>query len=329
MKLKDLGEFGLIEQIRKGVPLGPGVHRGIGDDAAETSLPEGHHLLTSTDLLIEEIHFRHDWTSCEDLGHKAVAVNLSDIAAMGGLPRYLYLGLACPGETELDDINAFLKGALDEAEHHNVTLVGGDTCRSPGPWMISVTIEGSAPAHQAIGRDGAQPGDLIMVSGTVGDSALALHWLRDGAEPEAVLLARHHRPTAQVELGRLLGDNRLARAMIDLSDGLAGDLDHILQASGVDGLLEEDQLPLSKTFQQHTDRDPGLKNLALYGGEDYELLFTVAPEKAVEVAALSVELSLPITSIGVILKGSGVLSLQDKTGVVRPILVRGYDHFCR
>jgi thiamine-monophosphate kinase len=168
-----------------------------------------------------------------------------------------------------------------------------------------------------------------MVSGTVGDSALALHLLRDGIDPEAVLLARHHRPTAQVELGRLLGDNRLARAMIDLSDGLAGDLDHILQASGVDGLLEEDQLPLSKTFQQHTDRDPGLKNLALYGGEDYELLFTVAPEKAVEVAALSVELSLPITSIGVILKGSGVLSLQDKTGVVRPILVRGYDHFCR
>ncbi|NOR49993.1 MAG: thiamine-phosphate kinase [Desulfuromonadales bacterium] len=329
MKLKDLGEFGLIEQIRQRAPVGPGVHRGIGDDAAETSLPEGHHLLTSTDLLIEETHFRHDWTSCEDLGHKAVAVNLSDIAAMGGIPRYLYLGLACPGETELDDINAFLKGALDEAKDHNVILVGGDTCRSPGPWMISVTIEGSAPAHQAVGRDGAQPGDLIMVSGTVGDSALALHLLRDGVEPEAVLLARHHRPTAQVELGRLLGDNRLARAMIDISDGLAGDLDHILQASGVDGLLEENQLPLSKIFRQHTDKDPGLKKLALYGGEDYELLFTVAPEKAVEVATLSVELNLPITSIGVILKGSGTLSLQDKTGDVRPILVRGYDHFCR
>ena len=329
MKLKDLGEFGLIEQIRQRASVGPGVHRSIGDDAAETSLPEGHHLLTSTDLLIEETHFRHDWTSCEDLGHKAVAVNLSDIAAMGGIPRYLYLGLACSGETELDDINAFLKGALDEAKDHNVTLVGGDTCRSPGPWMISVTIEGSAPAHQAVGRDGAQPGDLIMVSGTVGDSALALHLLRDGVEPEAVLLARHHRPTAQVELGRLLGDNRLARAMIDISDGLAGDLDHILQASGVDGLLEENQLPLSKIFRQHTDKDPGLKKLALYGGEDYELLFTVAPEKAVEVATLSVELNLPITSIGVILKGSGTLSLQDKTGTARPILVRGYDHFCR
>ncbi len=328
MKLKDLGELGLIEQIRRSVPVKPGVHRGIGDDAAETSLPEGHHLLTSTDLLIEEIHFRHDWTCCEDLGHKAVAVNLSDIAAMGGMPRYLYLGLACPGETNLDDINAFLKGALDEAEQHNVTLVGGDTCRSPGPWMISVTIEGSVTAHQAIGRDGAQPGDLIMVSGTVGDSSLALHLLNDGIEPEEALLARHHRPTAQVELGCLLGDNRLARAMIDISDGLAGDLEHILQASGVDGLIEEDLLPLSKTFRQYIDRAPGLQELALYGGEDYELLFTVAPDKLTEVTALCLERKLSITTIGVIQKGSGALSLQDKRGVVRPILVSGYDHFC-
>ena len=117
--------------------------------------------------------------------------------------------------------------------------------------------------------------------------------------------------------------------MIDISDGLAGDLEHILQASGVNGLIEENQLPLSKTFQQHAGRDPGLEKLALYGGEDYELLFTIAPEKAAEVETLSIELSLPITSIGVILKGSGVLSLQDKMGAVRPILVRGYDHFCR
>ncbi len=329
LKLSKLGEFGLIEQIRKSVRVGPGVHRGIGDDAAEVSLPEGHHLLTSTDLLIEEIHFRRDWTSFEDLGHKAVAVNLSDIAAMGGIPHYLYLGLACPGETDLDDINAFLKGALDEAEHHNVTLVGGDTCRSPGPWMISVTVEGSTPAHQSIGRDGAHPEDLIMVSGTLGDSALVLHLLSDGKEPEATLLARHHRPTAQVELGRLLGERRLASAMIDISDGLASDLEHILQASQVDGFIEESKLPLSEAFLRSAGREPELRELALYGGEDYELLFTVAPGKVADVEALSVELELPITSLGVIQKGSGALSLQDKTGVVRPILVRGYDHFCR
>jgi len=329
LKLQDLGEFKLIDRIREQVVNGDGVHRGIGDDAAVLSLPDGHHLLTSTDLLIENVHFRHDWTDCEALGHKAVAVNLSDIAAMGGTPRYLYLGLACPGETELNDINAFLKGVLAEAERHNVVLVGGDTCRSPGPWMISVTIEGSTSAHRAIGRDGAQPGDLIMVSGTLGDSALALHLLRTGQEPEAALSVRHHQPAAQVTLGRLLGERRLAKGMIDVSDGLASDLEHILQASQVDGIIEEHKLPLSEAFQRHANTEHALRELALFGGEDYELLFTVAPEKATDVAALSAELNLSITAIGVIREGSGALSLQDQTGEVRPILVRGYDHFCR
>ena len=329
LKLQELGEFKLIDRIRQQVANGAGVHRGIGDDAAVLSVPDGHHLLTSTDLLIEDVHFRHDWTDCEALGHKAVAVNLSDIAAMGGTPRYLYLGLACPGETDLNDINAFLKGALAEAEQHQVTLVGGDTCRSPGPWMISVTIEGSAPAHQAVGRDGAQPGDLMMVSGTLGDSALALHLLNNGEEPEKALLARHHQPGAQVKLGRLLGEQRLAKAMIDISDGLAGDLEHILQASQVNGFIEEDKLPLSALFQHYADKTPALRKLALHGGEDYELLFTVAPENAADVAALAVELNLLITPIGVIQEGPGALSLQDRTGIVHPILVRGYDHFCR
>jgi thiamine-monophosphate kinase len=329
LKLKDLGEFELIDRIRKQTINGTGVHRGIGDDAAVLSLPAGHHLLTSTDLLIEDVHFRRDWTDCEALGHKAVAVNLSDIAAMGGTPRFLYLGLACPGDAELDDINAFLKGALDEAVRHDVTLVGGDTCRSPGPWLISVTIEGSAPAGQAIGRNGAQPGDLIMVSGTLGDSALALHLLREGKSPEDALLSRHHRPTAQVDLGRQLGERCLARAMIDISDGLAGDLEHILQGSRVDGTIEEDKLPLSEDFRRYYDKDTGLLELALFGGEDYELLFTVPPEKAEDVKSLGIELNLPISVIGVLNEGIGTLSLRDGTGEVRPILVRGYDHFCR
>lgn len=329
LKLQELGEFRLIDRIRSQVVNGMGVHRGIGDDAAELSLPEGHHLLTSTDLLIEDVHFRRDWTDCEALGHKAVAVNLSDIAAMGGAPRYLFLGLACPGETALDDINAFLKGALSEAKRHDVTLVGGDTCRSPGPWIISVTIEGSAPAHQAVGRNGAQPGDLIMVSGTLGDSALALQMLIDGKVPEPPLLARHHQPRAQVELGRQLGEQCLARAMIDISDGLTSDLEHILQASQVDGLVEVERLPLSEIFRQHAAEDPDLRGLALYGGEDYELLFTVAPEKMAEITTLGVKLGIQITPIGVIQAGSGILSLKDGTGAVRPILVRGYDHFCR
>ena len=329
MKLGELGEFGLIEKIRQQAPKGVGVHRGIGDDATEIALPAGHHLLTSTDLLIENIHFRRDWTDCEALGHKAVAVNLSDIAAMGATPRYLYLGLACPGDTDLDDINRFLKGALDEAGDYNVALVGGDTCRSPGPWLIAVTVEGTAPAHQAVGRDGAQPGDLIMVSGTLGDSALALHLLRAGKTPETSLLVRHHQPKAQVELGCLLGEHRLANAMIDISDGLAADLEHILHASQVDGLIEAEKLPTSAAFRRVTTSAPELRELALYGGEDYQLLFTVPPDKAIEVRVLCAERNLAITAIGVISKGSGVLSLLDSTATLQPILGRGYDHFCR
>ncbi len=329
MELKDLGEFQLIERIRQRVPVGEGVQRGIGDDAAVITLPEGHQLLTSTDMLIEGIHFRHDWTSPEDLGHKAVAVNLSDIAAMGGTPRYLYLGFACPGTTPLEDINAFLKGALEEAERYNVTLVGGDTCRSPGPWIIAVTVEGSTEAGRAIGRDGAQPGDVIMVSGTLGDSAMALHLLQDNRSPGAELLARHHRPTPRVEFGRRLGKEQIAHAMIDISDGLAGDLEHILQASQVDGLIEEQSLPVSAAFKYHADQEPALQDLVLFGGEDYELLFTAAPENEAAALALGAELDLPVTRIGVVQDGSGTVSLRNGKGALRPILVRGYDHFCR
>ncbi len=329
MKLQDLGEFQLIERIRQRATNRAGVWRGIGDDAAVLSLPEGHHLLTSTDMLIEGVHFRRDWTNGKALGHKAVAVNLSDIAAMGGCPRFLYLGLACPGEADLDEITAFLEGALEEAGKFDVTLVGGDTCRSPGPWIISVTVEGSAWAGQEIGRNGASPGDVIMVSGTLGDSALALRMLSSGQALPEELSQRHHRPIARVELGRRLGQQQLATAMIDISDGLAGDLEHILQASEVDGLVMEDSIPRSQAFQDQVKIDPEHGDLPLYGGEDYELLFTVAAENVARVYALSAEIGLPVTQIGVIQEGSGALRLQDKTGAVRPFLVRSYDHFCR
>jgi thiamine-monophosphate kinase len=329
LKLSELGEFGLIDLIRQKSPPAPGVHRGIGDDATEISLPPGHHLLTSTDLLIENIHFRRDWTDWQSLGHKAVAVNLSDIAAMGGTPRYFYLGLACPGDTDLEDIDRFLSGALDEAALHDVALVGGDTCHSPGIWLISITIEGSAPAHQAIGRDGAQAGDLIMVSGTLGDSALALRMLQAGQTPPPEILDRHNRPRAQVELGRRLGEKHLATSMIDISDGLAGDLEHILHSSGVDAVIDDDKIPLSETFQYSMQGQPDLRRLALHGGEDYELLFTVPRQRLAEVEALAAQLQVAITVIGAIRTGPGRLWQRDGSGAIRPLTVRGYDHFCQ
>jgi thiamine-monophosphate kinase len=329
LQLKDLGEFKLIELIRERVPDAAGVRRGIGDDAAVLTLPTGHSLLTSTDMLIEGVHFQHAWTPAEDLGHKVVAVNLSDIAAMGGVPRYLFLGLACPGTTAVDQIEAFLKGVLDEAAAHQVCLVGGDTCQSSHGWLISVTIEGTVAEGREVSRSGARANDLIMVSGTLGDSALALQLLQKGQSPPADLRHRHNRPSPRVALGRRLAEQGLVTAMIDISDGLAGDLQHILKASRVDGLIETSQLPLSGVFRASLAQDPALLELALFGGEDYELLFTVPEEHVAAVMAQGDALALPVTCIGTAQPGAGQLLLRDETGELQSVSGRGYDHFCR
>jgi thiamine-monophosphate kinase len=329
MTLRELGEFGLIATIRSRVANAPGVWRGIGDDAAEVELPAGERLLTSTDLLLEGVHFDFAWTSPRDLGAKAVAVNLSDIAAMGGTPRFLYVGLACPAEAAVADLEAFVDGVLAETGRYGVALVGGDTCRSPGPWIVSVTIEGSVPAGEAVGRDGARPGDRILVSGTLGDSALALALWQEGATPAPFLAARHCRPTPRLALGRELAGHRLATAMIDLSDGLASDLQHILQASGVGAELGSAALPLSPAFREVLARQPQRLALALGGGEDYELLCTVPAARVAEAVALGEELGVPLTPLGTVLAPDAGLQLRAADGTVQPLRARGYDHFSR
>lgn len=326
MKLGALGEFGLIETIRRRAADAPGVHRGIGDDAAELELPAGHHLLTSTDLLIEQIHFDFAWATPYDLGRKAVAVNLSDIAAMGGTPRFLYLGLACPGDTPLERLEAFTDGVLDEAAAHRVALVGGDTCRSPGPWLISVTIEGTVAAGRSIGRGGARPGDLVAVSGTLGDSALALALWQQEADVPAELAARHLRPTPRVALGHALAESGVATAMIDLSDGIAADLGHILEASGVGAELDEARLPLSPAFHTAAPQVPHAATLPLSGGEDYELLCTLPPARRSEAEGLAAGLGIPLTVIGTVSETAG-LRLRGADGTLKALPPRGYDHF--
>lgn len=319
----------MIDSIRARVGVAPGVHRGIGDDAAELEIPAGHRLLTSTDLLLEEVHFRFAWTSAYDLGRKAVAVNLSDIAAMGGEPRFVYVGLACPAATEVSQLEAFVNGVLAETAEHGVTLVGGDTCRSPGPWVISVTVEGTAPVGTAVGRDGASPGDLVLVSGTLGDSALALSLWQQGENPDSWLAARHNRPSPRIALGRELALTGLATAMIDLSDGVASDLEHILQASGVGAEILGPALPLSLAFRSHLERQPGLIDLALGGGEDYELLCTVPAARLDEALSAGGRIGVPLTMIGTVKERAAGFRLRDAAGEVRPLRVRGYDHFCR
>jgi thiamine-monophosphate kinase len=329
VKLADLGEFGFIDRIARSVPPEAGVRLGIGDDCAALSLPPGELLLTTTDLLIEQVHFRRDWTDLRTLGRKSVAVNVSDIAAMGGAPRHLFLGLAVPPGMSVEDLDDFVAGFLEAARHYGATLAGGDTCRSPGPLLISVTAEGAVPERELIRRSGARPGDAVYVSGTLGDSGLALRLLVAGDEPAPFLSRRHHDPEARTGLGRALARAAIPTAMIDVSDGLLADLGHILESSQAGAVIEAAALPLSDPFRRALALDPALLDLALAGGEDYELLFTVQPEREAGLAELAGSVGVPVTRLGKVTAPQEGLIVLDRDG--RPIEPRktGYDHFGR
>ena len=326
MKLADLGEFGFIDRVGRTVAPGRLVRQGIGDDCAVLEMPPGHLLLTTTDMLVEEIHFRRRWTDFRLLGRKSAAVNLSDIAAMGGIPRFLYLGLALPAELSLEDLDAFTAGFIAKAAEHGACLVGGDTCRSPGPLVISVTAEGTVPEAELVKRSGAAAGDAIYVSGTLGDSALALRRLLGGESPEPFLARRHHDPEARVPLGRALAAAGIPSAMIDVSDGLVGDLGHILKASGVGADLELGALPLSAPLREALAASPEIFELALTGGEDYELLFTVPPSKEPLLPPVAKAACLPLTRIGTI-AGEGGLTARDAEGKPCRLPRAAFDHF--
>jgi thiamine-monophosphate kinase len=329
MKLAELGEFGFIERIRAAAAVGNGVVHGIGDDCAVLELPPGQRLLTTKDLLIEGVHFQRGWTDSRRLGRKSVSVNVSDIAAMGGRPRHLYLGLGVPADFTVEELQLFMDGFLEAVTEYGACLVGGDTCRSPGPLLISVTAEGSVAAGRELLRGGARVGESIYVSGTLGDSALALQLLTAGTPLDPHLEARHHNPTARVALGQALAEARLASAMIDISDGLSADLGHILKASGTGALLEEPRLPLSEPFRAALHNDPRLMQLALSGGEDYELLFTAPPDRDAALQDLAGSLQLPLTRIGVITAPDAGLRLRNAAGEVRQADCVGFNHFAR
>jgi len=300
--LSSRGEFGLIRGLRQEAGSADFLVRGIGDDCAVQVQQAGQELLTSTDLLIEGVHFLRRWTSMEQLGRKAAAVNISDIAAMGGTPQSLYFAVGCPRDLSVEELKDLSRGFLAEVENYGAVLAGGDTCRSPGPLFLGVTVQGVVAAGRAIYRQGAGVGDAIYVSGTLGDSALALELLKQEQQPVAELLARHHTPQAQVALGQQLSDRQLASALIDISDGLLADLGHILEASGVGADLELERLPLSPEFQDQLAGNQQLLDLALAGGEDYQLLFT-STRQNLETCG---ELATPITRIGTIRSGSGI-----------------------
>jgi thiamine-monophosphate kinase len=328
MKLRDLGEFGLIERIAGQVARKPGVWIGIGDDAAAVEPSPGCITLVTSDMVVGKVHF--DLTLCDPrtLGRKSLAVNLSDIAAMGGKPRHFLLSLALPEELTVGFLDGFIGGLLEVAREFDVTLVGGDTCASRGGLVISVTVMGEQLPERIVSRSGAQPGDLICVTGTLGDAALGLSLLQ-GGERLGPAVMKHLDPPPRVREGLALAEAALPTAMIDVSDGLLADLGHILALSGVGARVELAKVPLSESFP--VQRPPFAEDPFLFplsGGEDYELLFTVPPAKRAAVGALLHRLGTRVSVIGEITADHG-MKVVAEDGSDYPITAQGYNHFSR
>ncbi len=312
------GEFDLIARIRARVAPREDVALGIGDDAALLAVPSGMQLVVTADTLNAGVHFPDD-TAPADIGWKALAVNLSDLAAMGARPAWCTLSLSLPS-SESRWVDAFIDGFLDLAALHGISLVGGDTTR--GPLSIAVTAMGHVEAGHALRRDGARLGDEVWVTGTLGDAAAALQSMLSGAAVERSLRARLDRPTPRVEAGRaLIG---LASACIDVSDGLAADLGHLCARSGVGAQVELSRLPASRALARFRPevRWPWQAS----GGDDYELCFTASPQRAEQVQQALDFVGVPGTPIGRIVAGSRVQALDPAGGTWDPPRA-GYDHF--
>lgn len=309
-----MAEFDLIARIRQRVVLRDDVVLGIGDDGALLAPPPGQLLAVTMDTLNAGVHFPPE-TAPADIGWKALAVNLSDLAAMGAEPAWCTLSLTLP-RADTAFVDGFCDGFLALAAQHGVALVGGDTTR--GPLSVSITAHGFVPAGAALRRDGARIGDEVWVSGSLGDAAGALRQWQAGAPMAPALRDRLDRPTPRVALGQAL--RGLASACIDISDGLLADLTHICRASGVGAEVDIDALPASDALRSAFDADVR-RTLQATGGDDYELCFTVPPAKRPAVQALAAQLSLPLTPVGRIVPGTGVHCPGLSPGA------SGYQHF--
>lgn len=327
----DLGERALIDRIKAQVPPAPRwVTVAIGDDAAVIEPSRGELTVVTTDALVEGVHFNRSWTPASDIGHKALAVNLSDLAAMGSTPRHALLSLAIPAPCLVTDVDALVGALLALAAHHRTTLVGGNIAASTGPLFISVTATGSVKRRRVLTRAGAKPGDALYVSGTIGGAAAGLASLQRqdtvGNGEFSSCRQRHLRPEPRVILGIALGRNRAAHACVDLSDGLADGVHQLATASHVGVQLEADTIPIdpkARAWFEQTGFDP--LTAALTGGEDYELLFAIPAEfrgRLTHVKQLIGD--LPLTRIGVVTKDRQVVLRRDGTNEPLP---NSYQHF--
>jgi thiamine-monophosphate kinase len=325
------GEDDLVRLIRKLVRRrAPGLLTGVGDDCAVLERG-GASLLATTDLLVEDVHFRRRWAEPADIGAKAVAVNVSDIAAMGGTPRWALVGLGCPEGTGADEIEAFYEGALSVADAYGVVIVGGDTSTSSG-WVVSVTLLGEA-SHPVL-RSTARPGDVITVTGTLGQAAAGLAILERETAPSGIeteqlaeVTSAHLRPRPRVDEGRWLAGAGGVTAMMDLSDGLATDLARLIAESGVGARVDVERLPVAaatRSVAEALDLDP--IDWATGGGEDYELLVVCEPAALGRLRdGLAQATGTTLSAVGEISVGAGTrwLDGRGRTVAVAP----GFEHF--
>jgi len=326
----DLGEEALLRQLR-GIfnESAPDVLTGIGDDAAVIDIPPGSQGVWSTDLLLQGVHFESAWQTPRQLGAKSIAVNLSDLAAMGATPRFAMLSLALPPDIPVDYILEFCQGLAGEAVGAGVVVIGGDTTRSKSGLVVSVTAGGHIPAGGAVLRSGARLGDVILVTGQLGSAAAGLLAFENGvAERYPALVQAFIAPRARSSAGTAARESG-ATAMTDLSDGLASDLRHICEESCAGARIELERIPFLPQLETAADECGwDREKLMLTGGEDYELLLTVPGESA---GRLREEIdrvaAVPTTVIGEIMPPEYGIRLIDKSGAEKPMPEHGFDHF--
>lgn len=327
-RVRDLGEFALIERLIAALPEGARGGETISgqqDDCAYWPHPAGTTIVT-TDALVENVHFRLDWTDWRSLGHKMVAVNLSDLASMGCAPKTLFVTLALTGDELVSDLEELYRGAGELAAIYDVAIAGGDIVRTSGPIVLSVTAIGEQPVDDPVMlRSNAQPRDIVLVSGTLGASAAGLELLKNPREASTadLLIGAHLRPAPRISLGQSLLHAGVTCCM-DLSDGLAGDLPKILAASGVGAVIDIDLVPVLPAVRAlFPDR---WQYLALHGGEDYELLCTVSPEIVEDVIVRASNVGATLTPIGEITISNGLVFHRDDQPVSDES-VGAWDHF--
>ncbi len=336
--LADLGEFPLIAQLHRDLSRHPAtpavgvVELAIGDDAALLRLPPDSSCVVTSDALVEGVHFRRDWSKPLELGWKALAVNISDLDAMGARPVGATVTLALPPDTSPTWVRALYRGLHECGERYGCPIVGGDTVRSPSLVHLSITAFGAVPQGKAVQRSGARSGDLVCVTGVVGESAAGLAALDRLGRTAAVrrwpdLVAWHLRPEPPSPAGALLADGGLATAMLDLSDGLASDLRHLSSRSTCRITVETERLPISDGARRcAVELGLSPEGFALHGGEDYQLCFTTSPERFSEIPPLLASVGQTATIIGRVSTGRDVYLVVDE-GRPERLVPGGFTHF--